>query len=139
MTTATSVNGNHSTKNGAYNNKDHDYDQSLINRKLPKELLLRIFSYLDVVTLCRCAQVSKSWNVLALDGSNWQSVDLFDFQTEIEGRVVENLSKRCGGFLRRLSLRGCKCITDAALKTFAQNCNNIEALNLFDCKQITDA
>lgn len=54
----TSVNGNHSAKNGAYN-KDHDYDQSLINRKLPKELLLRIFSYLDVITLCRCAQVSK--------------------------------------------------------------------------------
>jgi hypothetical protein len=31
----------------------------LINKKLPKELLIRIFSYLDVVTLCRCAQVSK--------------------------------------------------------------------------------
>ena len=27
-----------------------------------------------------CLQVSKSWNVLALDGSNWQKVDLFEFQ-----------------------------------------------------------
>ncbi|KAJ8386265.1 hypothetical protein AAFF_G00174610 [Aldrovandia affinis] len=43
-------------------------DEAPINKKLPKELLLRIFSYLDVVTLCRCAQVSKAWNVLALDG-----------------------------------------------------------------------
>jgi hypothetical protein len=32
-------------------------DEALINRKLPKELLLRVFSHLDVVSLCRCAQV----------------------------------------------------------------------------------
>jgi len=76
---------------------------------------------------------------LALDGSNWQSVDLFEFQTDIEGIVVENLSKRCGGFLKKLSLLGCKSITDTALKTFAQNCNNIEVLDLFDCKNISDA
>lgn len=59
-------------------------DEALINKKLPKELILRIFSYLDVVSLCRCAQVSKSWNVLALDGSNWQRIDLFDFQKDVE-------------------------------------------------------
>jgi ATP-dependent 26S proteasome regulatory subunit len=59
-------------------------DEALINKKLPKELLLRIFSYIDVVSLCRCAQVSKAWNVLALDGSNWQRIDLFDFQKDVE-------------------------------------------------------
>lgn len=59
-------------------------DDSLINQKLPKELLLRIFSFLDIISLCRCAQVSKSWNLLALDGSNWQKIDLFNFQTDIE-------------------------------------------------------
>uniref|UniRef100_A0A8C2WXD6 F-box and leucine rich repeat protein 20 n=1 Tax=Cyclopterus lumpus TaxID=8103 RepID=A0A8C2WXD6_CYCLU len=91
-------------------------DEAAINKKLPKELLLRIFSFLDVVTLCRCAQVSRSWNVLALDGSNWQRIDLFDFQRDIEGRVVENISKRCGGFLRKLSLRGCLGVGDSALR-----------------------
>ena len=35
----------------------NENDEALINRKLPKELLLRIFSHLDVVSLCRCAQV----------------------------------------------------------------------------------
>lgn len=59
-------------------------DDSQINKKLPKELILRILSYLDVVSLCRCAQVSKLWNVLALDGSNWQRIDLFDFQRDVE-------------------------------------------------------
>ncbi|XP_040571299.1 F-box/LRR-repeat protein 20 [Lepeophtheirus salmonis] len=113
-------------------------DESLINRKLPKELLLRIFSHLDVVSLCRCAQVSKSWNVLALDGSNWQRVDLFEFQIDIEGVVVENIARRCGGFLRELSLRGCQAVGDNALATFSQHCNNIESLNLKYCKKITD-
>uniref|UniRef100_A0A4W3JC75 F-box/LRR-repeat protein 2 n=1 Tax=Callorhinchus milii TaxID=7868 RepID=A0A4W3JC75_CALMI len=114
-------------------------DEAPINKKLPKELLLRIFSYLDVITLCRCAQVSKAWNILALDGSNWQRIDLFNFQTDIEGRVVENISKRCGGFLRQLSLRGCLSIGDASLKTFAQNCKNIEHLNLNGCTKINDS
>lgn len=100
------------------------------------------------------APFSQSWNVLALDGSNWQRIDLFDFQRDIEvkeskhpstsffsptfccvnltsslvrwvdcvvlfvwqGRVVENISKRCGGFLRKLSLRGCLGVGDSALR-----------------------
>ena len=46
--------------------------------------LCRVFSFLDIVSLCRCAQVSKYWNILALDGSNWQYVDLFSFQRDVE-------------------------------------------------------
>ncbi|XP_078233697.1 F-box/LRR-repeat protein 2 isoform X2 [Pogona vitticeps] len=114
-------------------------EEGLINKKLPKELLLRIFSFLDIITLCRCAQVSKFWNVLALDGSNWQRIDLFNFQTDVEGRVLENISKRCGGFLRQLSLRGCLGVGDTSLKTFAQNCRNIEHLILNGCTKITDS
>lgn len=83
-------------------------------------------------------QVSKAWNILALDGSNWQRVDLFNFQTDVEGPVVENLARRCGGFLRKLSLRGCQQVGDSALATFSQHCNNIESLNLKYCKKISD-
>lgn len=113
-------------------------DDAPINRKLPKELLLRIFSFLDVVTLCRCAQVSKYWNLLALDGSNWQRVDLFQFQVDVKAPVVENISKRCGGFLKALSLKGCQNITDDALQKFAEQCRNIEELNFDKCKNLTD-
>ncbi|CDW58899.1 f box:lrr repeat protein [Trichuris trichiura] len=149
-------------------------DDSLINKKLPEELLLRyffplskgnntriavvvfrIFSYLDIVSLCRCAQVCRTWNVLALDGSNWQNVDLFQFQKDIKvscaflfclqinsfpfkASVVENLAKRCGGFLKKLSLRGCESVQDGALETFARKCSFIEELNLEKCKRLTD-
>uniref|UniRef100_A0A1B0DEP6 Uncharacterized protein n=1 Tax=Phlebotomus papatasi TaxID=29031 RepID=A0A1B0DEP6_PHLPP len=109
-----------------------------ISKKLPKEILFRIFSYLDVVSLCRCAQVSKYWNLLALDGSNWQKIDLFDFQRDIEGPVIENISQRCGGFLKLLSLKGCQSVGDQSIRTLAQHCHNIEYLDLSDCKKITD-
>ncbi len=113
-------------------------EENLINKRLPKELILRIFSYLNVVSLCRCAQISKVcarlnwipleskkkigfgqkkyWNQLALDGSNWQNIDLFLFQTDVNGKVVEHLSKRCGGFLKTIRLENCKWISDEAIK-----------------------
>jgi hypothetical protein len=45
--------GNHCNSNNNNNNNSEDE----ITKKLPKEILLRILSYLDVVSLCRCAQV----------------------------------------------------------------------------------
>ncbi|KAE9416881.1 hypothetical protein Angca_004313 [Angiostrongylus cantonensis] len=119
-------------------------EQALINKVLPKELLLRsehfrIFSYLDMKTLCRCAQACRLWNVLALDGSNWQRVDLFTFQKDVKVATVENLARRCGGFLKKLSLKGCENIQDSALRSFTAKCANIEHLSLYKCKRVTDA
>uniref|UniRef100_A0A3B3QA68 F-box/LRR-repeat protein 2 n=1 Tax=Paramormyrops kingsleyae TaxID=1676925 RepID=A0A3B3QA68_9TELE len=108
-------------------------DEAAINKKLPKELLLRIFSFLDVVTLCRCAQVSRSWNVLALDGSNWQRIDLFDFQRDIEVTEILFFPSPC--FCCLSELRESLTYFD---KTFAQNCRNIELLSLNGCTKITD-
>uniref|UniRef100_A0A915Q137 F-box domain-containing protein n=1 Tax=Setaria digitata TaxID=48799 RepID=A0A915Q137_9BILA len=114
-------------------------DQPLINRILPKELILRIFSFLDITSLCRCAQTCRHWNLLALDGSNWQQVDLFQFQKDIKTPVVENLAKRCGGFLKKLSLRGCENVQENALRSFTLKCPNIEHLSLYKCKRVTDS
>uniref|UniRef100_A0A1I7WSY6 F-box domain-containing protein n=1 Tax=Heterorhabditis bacteriophora TaxID=37862 RepID=A0A1I7WSY6_HETBA len=114
-------------------------EQALINRTLPKELILRIFSHLDMKTLCRCAQTCRLWNILALDGSNWQQVDLFTFQRDVKAATVENLARRCGGFLKKLSLKGCENIQDSALRSFTAKCANIEHLSLYKCKRVTDA
>ncbi|KAI1699468.1 f-box-like domain-containing protein [Ditylenchus destructor] len=99
----------------------------------------RIFSYLDIVSLCRCAQVCRSWNKLAMDGSNWQDVDLFFFQKNVNTAVVESLARRCGGFLKVLSLKGCENVQDTAMRSFCSKCPNIERLCLAKCKLITDS
>ncbi|CAK5020322.1 unnamed protein product [Meloidogyne enterolobii] len=111
---------------------------ALINRMLPTELILRVFSYLDITSLCRCAQVCRSWNKLSMDGSNWMDVDLFLFQREVKTAVVESLAKRCGNFLKVLSLKGCENVQDNAMRSFATKCPNIERLTLTKCKLITD-
>lgn len=54
--------------------------------------------------------------MLAYDGSNWQHVNLFSVQRDIEPPVIDNLSSRFGGFLKSLSLQDCKHIGDSSLK-----------------------
>ena len=93
-----------------------EIEPGLINKALPRELLLRIFSYLDVIGITRCAQVSKYWNSLALDGSNWQYVDLFNFQKDVSVFVVENIAQRCNDFLKAIRLENCRFLTDEAIK-----------------------
>ncbi|CAF0843962.1 unnamed protein product [Adineta steineri] len=77
---------NNSNKMNAQTEQVIDENICLLDTKLPKELILRIFSFLDYQSLCRCAQVSKYWSTLALDGSNWQSIDLKSFQRDIHVR-----------------------------------------------------
>lgn len=38
-------------------------DDAEITKDLPREILLRIFSFLDVISLCRCAQVSHTHSI----------------------------------------------------------------------------
>ncbi|CAF4299921.1 unnamed protein product, partial [Adineta steineri] len=113
-------------------------DICLLDTKLPKELLLRIFSYIDYKSLCRCAQVSKYWNTLALDGSNWQSINLKSFQRDVDGIVLENLSKQCGSFLKRLDIENCKFINDHNMRNLSNNCPNLERLTVKHCTKLSN-
>lgn len=110
----------------------------LINSMLPKELILKIFSFLDIVSLCRCAQVCKYWNKLALDPDNWQNITLFSLRHKVKGVVVENLSKRYGYYIRRINLRGCKSVLDPSMIVLARFCRYLEEVSLDDCNQLTD-
>ena len=58
----------------------------------------------------------KYWNSLALDGSNWQFVDLFYFQKDVSSNVVENLAKRCSDFLKAIRLENCRWVNDESIK-----------------------
>ena len=110
----------------------------MINKMLPKELLIRVFSHLDVKSLCRSAQVCKYWNELALDGVNWQYIDLFDFQIDISETVLENIGRKCHEFLKGLRLENCRTINDDAIRQIARYCTNIQFLNLKQCIKLTN-
>lgn len=48
------------TSSSTTSNNNYVVSEDEISKKLPKEILLRILSYLDVVSLCRCAQVRET-------------------------------------------------------------------------------
>ncbi|CAH8585765.1 unnamed protein product [Schistosoma rodhaini] len=122
------------------NGKTNSYHRSdvCINDSLPKELIIRVFSYLDITTLCKCSQVCKFWYECAFDGSNWKSINLFDFQRYVQPKVVEKIAQRSRGFLRELRLKGCRNVTDEALKCFTELCHMIESLDLSGCQNLTN-
>ncbi|TPP66451.1 F-box and leucine-rich repeat protein 20 [Fasciola gigantica] len=133
---------NYATSNGLItsNGKIHVCQKSdvCINDKLPKELIIRVFSYLDMTDLCKCSQVCKFWYECAFDGSNWKSINLFEFQRDVHPKVIEKIAQRSGGFLRELFLKGCRNVTDDAIKRFTHLCRLIEYLNLSGCKNLTN-
>uniref|UniRef100_A0A8D2QAU2 Uncharacterized protein n=1 Tax=Zonotrichia albicollis TaxID=44394 RepID=A0A8D2QAU2_ZONAL len=90
-------------------------------------LFIFIFCFI-LTTHLRFFPLIKAWNVLALDGSNWQRIDL----PNCPGRGV------CAALLEQLALPVCHG-APAWPQTFAQNCRNIEVLNLNGCTKITDA
>ncbi|KAH8872449.1 F-box/LRR-repeat protein [Schistosoma japonicum] len=116
----------------------HSKNNICINDSLPKELIIRVFSYLDITTLCKCSQVCKFWYECAFDGSNWKSINLFDFQRYVQPKVVEKIAQRSRGFLRELRLKGCRNVTDEALKCFTELCHMIESLDLSGCQNLTN-
>ncbi|XP_065176887.1 F-box/LRR-repeat protein 2-like [Sycon ciliatum] len=118
---------------------DGDLSVCLINYILSPDALLQIFFNLDIISLCRCAQVCKSWNRLALDGSVWKNVNLFEFQIAITGKVFRNIVTRCRGFLRKLNLYGCQALQDADLVPFIGHCSRLKELNLQGCCTLTSA
>uniref|UniRef100_A0A0V0J278 F-box/LRR-repeat protein 20 n=2 Tax=Schistocephalus solidus TaxID=70667 RepID=A0A0V0J278_SCHSO len=109
-----------------------------INVALPKELILRIFSYLDITTLCRCSRVCKFWYKCAFDGSNWKSINLFEFQCDIQPSIVEKIAQHSRGFLRYLSLKGCRNINDDTIRRFTELCRLLERLDISECRSLTN-
>ncbi|VDP14184.1 unnamed protein product [Heligmosomoides polygyrus] len=88
-------------------------------------------------TLCRCAQTCRLWNVLALDGSNWQRVDLFTFQKDVKDSALRSFTAKCAN-IEHLSLYKCKRVTDATCENLGRHCHKLVHLNLENCTAITD-
>ncbi|KAI8441679.1 hypothetical protein MSG28_015213, partial [Choristoneura fumiferana] len=68
-------------------------------------------------------------------GQDADCVIVEDVRADEEGPVIENISQRCGGFLRQLSLRGCEGIADGSMKTLAQLLTHV---NVSWCQSITE-
>ena len=48
---------------------------------LPRNAAVKIFSYLSIVDLCRCAQVCRAWKILTNSNVLWSKLDLYPVRT----------------------------------------------------------
>jgi hypothetical protein len=73
-------------------------DKSIGFEEFPNELLLKIFSFLEIVDLIKCSQTSKRIRVICYDDSLWQKINLSKKKVTTE-------------FLQKVIDSGCKCLS----------------------------
>ena len=54
--------------------------------RIPNEIMIKVFSYMDYPEMLECAQVCKRWNNLIYDESNWKKLNLSDWKKN-KGRL----------------------------------------------------
>ena len=80
--------------------------------ELPEEILLKIFTYLNVKDICRCAKVCKRFGKLSHDESIWRKINLCwnkkipsKFVQHVIDRGCKYLSLRCARISGNLNFR----------------------------------
>ncbi|XP_059843192.1 F-box and leucine-rich repeat protein 13 isoform X3 [Hypanus sabinus] len=82
----------------------------------PLAVSLKIFSYLGIMDLARCAQVCQSWKVITQTSSLWSKLDFYPVRKWIKDDDIANILRRYRSTVIHLSLRGCNNIGQATFK-----------------------
>ncbi|XP_018454647.1 F-box protein At5g52880-like isoform X2 [Raphanus sativus] len=67
----------------ALKRRTKSHDEHIITPSLPQDILIHIFSLLDVSSLLSSSQVSRSWNLATHEGSLWRSLFDLHFSHEV--------------------------------------------------------
>ncbi|XP_050666686.1 F-box/LRR-repeat protein 4 isoform X2 [Leptidea sinapis] len=95
------------TMPGAERKKKNRKSSRLLDiQQLPNETLLGIMRYLDLKSLCRCAQVNRHFRGLATDSLLYRSIDLRPYWYCVTSEVLTFMSMRCKR-LQKLDLSWC--------------------------------
>lgn len=98
---------------------------------LPLEILLKIFSFLLPVELCRhVSQVCKQWLTLAYDHSLWHTLDLSRPHMRVSGFDVCKIVLRVGRSVHHLNLHGLDELSPTEMAVIAENCPELTHLDL---------
>ncbi|XP_033647170.1 dynein regulatory complex subunit 6-like isoform X3 [Asterias rubens] len=104
---------------------------------LPRKLAIKIFSYLDLADVSRCAQVCRQWKMITGTSSLWSRVNLSSIKNRATDRFVCKLLQTCRPYLLHLNLRGCDSLTKPSYVAIGQ-CRNLQDLNLSECGGVND-
>ena len=108
-------------------------------QSLPDDILLLIFHYLDIQTLCIAAQVSLHWRCIAYDNSLWKSINfnqLYDLSVYDNPEQFSLLADTRFYNTEKLHLGHLK-ITDGNLNSITDRCQNLKTL-VFGRQEVND-
>nr|XP_056702452.1 dynein regulatory complex subunit 6 [Euleptes europaea] len=105
--------------------------------KLPQNALVKIFHYLNLIDLGRCAQVCQSWNAISHVCSVWSSINFSEVKDKMMDNVGENILLKWRAAVVHLNLHGCGTLQWLTFKSIGQ-CRNLQELNVSKCQGLND-
>lgn len=87
----------------------------ILERASPRRFQLAENQFIRFPTWYRGACL-KLKNKSSINSNNFTIYNTLHLLTPLQGPVIENISQRCGGFLKSLSLRGCQSVGDQSIK-----------------------
>ncbi|CAH1967496.1 unnamed protein product [Acanthoscelides obtectus] len=108
--------------------------------KLPYEVMIHIFQYLDLKSLCRCARVNKRWNEIVNDPFLYQTLSLKPYWYLVNCNTIDYFMKKCTS-LKKLDISWCGNDIEGFDKKLAifigANCDTLTHCSLSNCKYIS--
>ncbi|XP_033888045.1 F-box and leucine-rich repeat protein 13 isoform X1 [Acipenser ruthenus] len=104
---------------------------------LPKRAALKIFSFLDIADLARCAQVCQSWKIISHSSSLWSTMDFSPVKNMMVDGTAVNLLQKYRPYVIHLNFRRSSFLQWPSFKCISE-CRNLQDLNLSECASIND-
>lgn len=105
---------------------------------LPREIILKIFTYIAQNELClSLAKVCKLWYSYAFDPSLWRTIDLHNYRDIPSINLCRLIAKATN--LKTLVLHGRESISESEVTVFTQYTHNLKHLDLGFCMSVNDA
>ncbi|XP_014213148.1 F-box/LRR-repeat protein 4 [Copidosoma floridanum] len=131
---------------------------------LPDEIVVKIFKYLDLRSLCRCSQVNRQFNTIAVDASLYKRLNFKPYWHLINATVLDSFITKCqylqrldvswcgniqpkdfinflkatGSSLSHLRLNCCSFVNNDVMQEISITCTNLKELGLRSCNFIHD-
>ena len=106
---------------------------------LPPNILLTIFQFLDLKSLCKSSRVCHSWHNYANDASLWKVIDLRPYQISLRG-MKKIVNRRVSECTKKLHIKGLVTATKKIenlsgplLQEIKKRAVNLECLCLCNC------
>ncbi|KAK1768625.1 hypothetical protein QBC33DRAFT_448937 [Phialemonium atrogriseum] len=108
--------------------------------KMPHEIKIHVFSFLQPKELVRVSRVSRDFYKTCFDGQLWTCFDASEFYKDIPAESLAKIIVAAGPFVKDLNLRGCVQVEHyKRAEVVAKACKNLMHATLEGCRNLQKA